>query len=157
MLVPELLSSFIHADKILFVLIWYVIVVDIFLPGHLAPNQEMLFAKLSANQNQISLNIILMLGKCVRKRHPRTPHALAKFSAGFAEKLFAMFAQAYPSRPINNLWLLHLPVCMHQMNQHAAILPENQPVLLDGNTETCPTTPPFSHEHIFLNLGCNWL
>ena len=102
----------------------------------------MLFAKLSANQNQISLNIIFMLGKCVRKRHPRTPHALAKFSAGFAEKLFAMFAQAYPSRPINNLWLLHLPVCMHQMNQHAAILPENQPVLLDGKYWNLPYYTP---------------
>ena len=40
------------------------------------------------------------------------------------------------------------------MNQHAAILPEYQPVLLDGNSETCPTIPPFLHEHIFLNLGC---
>ena len=148
MLVPDLLSSFIHADKILFVLIWYVIVVDIFLPGHLAPNQEMLFAKLSANQNQISLNIILMLGKCVRKRHPRTPHAPAKFSAGFAGKLFTMFAQAYRSRPINNQWLSHLPVCMHQWTNTLPYSPNTSRFCLMEILKLAPLHPPF-HMNIF--------
>ena len=58
--------------------------------------------KIKRQPSQTSPIIILMLGKCVRKKHPRTPHALAKFSAGFAGKLFTMFAQAYRSRPINN-------------------------------------------------------